>query len=639
TLDSAVSRLRARLGDLPKDPQYIQTVPKVGYRLLAPVVDLTTTTPSQDRSSTDALSSAVSPEPTFIAGGWFGRAVVLSLLIGMVLIAVFLLVDEGDALRVPMAQTDGPRPTSPSLAVVAFSVSDPTLAERIVASPEHQGLAMDLQDQLARLPGLRVASRNSSQRFASDELEEAFDRQRVGQLLGVDYLLRGLWERDSGELSLRLELLETDTGTVRWTQRHDRSQRSSLDVLDAVLAQVSSSLLPQNPGVVAQSGIDRPTSGPTYDLYLLGRHYWHQRQADSLLEAERLFREAVSLEPSFALAHIGLASTFLSMMRYSGLPAERALELARAPMARAMELAPSLAETHELLGQWHWLKAEWVPAEASLRRALTLNPNLVMAQMYLGNVYNDSGRLDQAYISYQRAETLDPLHTTVLMNLTQVSLKLGLFDRADRYLQRAQSLFPSHDFLFGLSVHLALSAGDDERARTLLAQWQDERVKLRQPPDPVDVLACMMAASFLGEISKAQHCQASMPEALNVKGMRTLYTLMAMSYGAWIERQFSESMSEQSLLRLGQVIESVNQPGLEDPVLLYELAVALAQAERTEEAVRVFLRASELGGRDLGWMRHDPRLAPIRSRPAVVRKLDELGERQAIMVSALENAP
>ena len=630
TLDSAISRLRSRLGDNRKAPAYIQTVPKVGYRLLAEV------SPIQPRlnkgNQVQAVHAPSEPEQTGAEHRAGTPAVARRLGAAfVVLLGVLIWAWVQRTLPVPvLAPAIEPRLAAPSLALLPFGPEQGSTTDEAARLPANQGLAIELGDQLARLPGLRVASRHSSDRFSSARIENVNEVQRIAQRLDVDFVLGGQWSA-SGQ-RLRLLLVEAERGQIVLEQRHDRSRTSDLAIRDAVITQVAGSLLPENPGLLAQASLGRPMASTTYDLYLLGRHYWHQREADSLLEAERLFREAVIAEPDFALAHIGLSSTYLSMMRYSGMPADESLELARAPMARAMELAPNLAETHQLLGQWHWLKAEWVPAEASLKRALTLNPNLIMAQMYLGNVYNDWGRLGQAYASYQQASILDPLHTTVLMNLTQVSLKLGLYERAHRYLERAKDLFPSHDFLFGLSVHLAISANDQEQVSTLVSDWQIGQAADSAPPDPVDVLSCIMGAAFLDLIETATDCVHLLPEALAGKGMRTLYAVMASSYTVWVETQAKGAASAAALDLLSDYVAKLDTPELQDPILLYEIAVAKALLGQFDESVSTFLRSSELGGRDLGWMNNDPRLDRIRDREEVASRLIDLRERQAILM-------
>ena len=630
TLDSAISRLRSRLDDNPKAPAYIQTVPKVGYRLLAEVA------PIQPRpnkgNQTQVVQAPSEPEQTGAEHRAGNLAVARRLGAALLmLLGVLVWAWVQRPLPVPaLVPPIEPRPVAPSLALLSFGAEQGSATNESARSPANQGLAIELGDQLARLPGLRVASRHSSDRFSSARIENVNEVQRIAQRLGVDYVLGGQWSASGRRLQLRL--VEAEQGRIVWEQVHDRSTTSGLAIRDAVITQVAGSLLPKNSGLLAQSRLDRPMASTTYDLYLLGRHYWQQRQADSLLEAERLFREAVIAEPDFALAHIGLSSTYLSMMRYSGMPADESLDLARAPMARAMELAPNLAETQQLLGQWHWLKAEWVPAESSLKRALTLNPNLIMAQMYLGNVYNDSGRLDQAYASYQQASILDPLHTTVLMNLTQVSLKLGLYERAHHYLERAKDLFPSHDFLFGLSVHLAISANDRDQVTTLVSDWQIDQAADPASPDPVDVLSCIMGAAFLDLIETATGCVHLLPEALAGKGMRTLYAVMASSYTVWVETQANGEVSAATLDLLSDYVATLDTPQLQDPVLLYEIAVAKALLGQFDESVSTFLRSSELGGRDLGWMNNDPRLDRIRDREEVASRLSELSERQAILM-------
>ena len=645
TLDSALSRLRSRLGDDSRSPTYIQTVPKKGYRLLlqshsVPVAEAHSLqkTIHEKTIHEKTVHERTIPEKTILSEqdrsprpvSSKNRRLALAAVVvisGLVL-AVLSITPSQNTLLLPTLDP----PTQPYLAVLPFAgLNDHR--QGIVLADEGYGdaFATVLLEQIARVPGLQVASRSSAFRFSSTLLTTPIEVQRTAQLLGVDYLLGGQVERQGDSLRVKIQLAEGRQGEVVWTQSFSKDANDlgdALNIHSMVIASLAQTLLPGSAGLQAEVALDRPRSAATYDLYLLGRHYWHQRRPEALAEAEHLLREALAREPDFALAQAGLANTYLTMIEYGGLAKQDALALTQAPMAQAMQLAPQLAETHVVLGRWHLERFEWAEAEAALKRAIALNSNLSMAQMYLGNVYNDSGRIDLAYASYRQALLLDPLHATVLMNLSQSALKLGLHDRARSYLERAKSLFPQHTFLLGLSAHQLQAAGDQIAAQELVDQWEQARSTDARLTEPIDWLACNMLQSFVDRPQRALRCLDAIDYSFSERGLLPLEHLMVLSYRARLLELTGQPLPQKLRGELAAQIALLDAPELDDPTVLYEIAVAQAALGRTERAVDSFLRAQRRGARDVGWMYHDPRLDPLRDQAPVRDALTALGADQ-----------
>jgi len=597
TLDSALSRLRSRLGDDSRSPTYIQTVPKKGYRLLI-----------RPGAGLDQAPAGGRERQSRKAAPFIGIAAIA-------LAAVMLwMLYQPEQYSAPSVQPQLEAQIEPELAVLPFINLD---ASGQVDEDYEQAFSALLLEQLARVPGLQVVSQASAFRFSSNLLDTPIEVQRAAQLLGADYLLGGKIERRGSRLIVRLQLAEAQRGELVWTQALVDKPADALQLHTTIVSSLTKDLLPEVTGLQAAMATNRPRSGVTYDLYLLGRHYWHQRRPDALAEAERLFREALAREPDFALAHAGLANTYLSMIEYGGMARTAALALAQAPMAQAMRLAPELAETHLVVGRWHLTRFEWAEAEASLKRALALNPNLSMALMFLGNVYNDSGQLELAYASYRDALALDPLHATVLMNLSQSALKLGLHDRAHRYLERARGLFPQHTFLLGLSAHQLQAAGDKLGARNLISLWEQKDGSGALELEAVDGLACAMLQSFIERPGPALDCLDAIENVASGRPLRPLERLMALSYRAWLLEALGRPLSVSLKASLAEQIQRLKSPDLIDPTVLYEVAVAEAALARKDAAIASFLRAQRHGARDTGWMTWDPRLDPIRDEPEV----------------------
>jgi len=627
TLSSLVSRLRKQLGDDPRKAQFIGTVPKKGYRLLQPVrwvsvegVDPGTRAhaPAAEPMTGDDKGSGRSP------GARSHRWLLGLATTGLVVVLALVGLRNGG----PESSRGAVHIASNSVAVLPFDNLSPS-ADMAYFS---DGIAEELLNQLAAVPGLKVASRTSSFRQRGDDQ----DIRAIGADLNVRHVLEGSVRREGERLRVAVQLVDARTGYHRWSNTYDGRWQDVLQVQQAitraVVEQIRPRLLDQLPSTADTGGV---STARAYELYLLGRHHWRQRTEASLARATELFRQAAQVQPDYALAYTGLAETYLTALQYGDVEPEAALDQAERILEKALALGPRIAETRLALGNLRIARTQWEAAERELLAALESNPNLAEARMSLGNVYTDTGRLSLAYDQYRRALSIDPLHATVLLNLANVSLKLGLPDRAETYLDRAEALMPGHTFLFGFRTVIYQSDGNRKALSQLLDDWWS-----RQPagaPDSTqknrnEFLACGAANTYLGRFDLARRCLAPLLPVAESGDLTARYSMMALSYQALLERREGRIQRAEILCdkarALGRV-ELLRFP--ENRALAYEMSAAHAVSGDRDAALASLRRAYDTGVRHLGLINNDPRFHALRDSPEFEATLDAMAEALAQM--------
>jgi TolB-like protein len=297
------------------------------------------------------------------------------------------------------------------------------------------GLSEDLITALSQFAGLKVISRDSSFQFRDSK----DDSKVIGEKLGVTHLLEGSVQREGDEVRISAALVNAADGSTLWSQHYDRAYKDLFALQDAITKSVAAALqakLLSTPGVVVQS--DRPPSGnlEAYTAFLRG-------QAATVLGdlcggksgALEAFREAIHLDPRYALAYARVSECWVGAFRISHTPAEGLLDAAqaRAAVRTALALNPDLAAARIAHAfALYNLDFDWYGAESEYRRALQLAPNDPAAKGGLANVLATLGQLRSA-ISLQRAALkLNPRNAFGWMALGSMLVGSGQLDAAEQ---------------------------------------------------------------------------------------------------------------------------------------------------------------------------------------------------------------
>lgn len=290
------------------------------------------------------------------------------------------------------------------------------------AAQEHlgDGLTEEIIGSLGRvaLSSIRVIARTSSMTYKHTQK----NAREIGRELGAAYLMEGTVRRQGGRVRITAKLICAQDQVQVWADAYERTAEDLLTVQQelgaAVAREVGAQLAPRT--LEART---RPIQDPdAHDLYLRGRYYWHRRSMDSMTKAEECFREAIRKAPRFALAHAGLADTYVIQILTNSADAIDRWKKARHVTEAALELDPNLAEAHTASAMIDFFVGwDWAAAERSFLRAIELNPNYAVAHQFYGHLLSCAQRHDEAIAEIQKARAIDPLapimHTFAAMLL------------------------------------------------------------------------------------------------------------------------------------------------------------------------------------------------------------------------------
>jgi TolB-like protein/Tfp pilus assembly protein PilF len=256
------------------------------------------------------------------------------------------------------------------------------------------GMTETLIRSFSQLPNLNVKARSSVFRYKGRD-----DAKTIGRELGVSAILQGRFTQRGDQLTLNLELIDTQTENVIWTDQYDRKSSDLVTLQNQIARDVTGKLKIQLSGADLEKLAKNYTNdAEAYRLYLQGRFYWNKRVGKEFERAEGYFQQAVARDPNFALGYIGLADFQEDMDR------PRKKEYIR----RALAIDDQLAEAHASLGYQYMLDHNWGESERELKRAIALNPNYPQAHQWNGMRLMMNGKYDEARASLTRALELDP---------------------------------------------------------------------------------------------------------------------------------------------------------------------------------------------------------------------------------------
>ena len=307
------------------------------------------------------------------------------------------------------------------------------------------GLAEELTTALAQLPGLRVAARGSAFHFR----DRANELQQIGRALNVDRVLEGSVLRIGDRLRITVRLASVDDGYQLWSAKYDREIGDVFAVQDDIAASVLSALAPALSGQTPAAGHRHSQNLAAFELYLRGQHCWHQRTPESVHTAIAHFEAAVRLDRDYALAYAGLACSYSALAFYGYLPVADARTAAQRSAARALELAPHLAESHYAMALFvMWFSPDWPDAEHSYAQALLIQADYAPAHTHYAALLGACRRVDEARAHVVQAMALDPLSPAVYGTAALCMFTLGDYAEARQFAERAIEL--QSNFVVGL---------------------------------------------------------------------------------------------------------------------------------------------------------------------------------------------
>jgi DNA-binding winged helix-turn-helix (wHTH) protein/TolB-like protein/tetratricopeptide (TPR) repeat protein len=465
SLSQTISALRRALGDDAQQGRYIQTVPRRGFRFIAPVTHIeavappglplpaspgATGEPVEDRAVDAAAKPTAHP------------AVSRRRIVGAATVATGLLAAAAGAWwwrassRAPAGSTSAAQTT---LAVLPFKPLATARDELLEI-----GMADSLIARLSNLPGVVVRSIGSVRHFAGPEQ----DPIGAARDLSVAWIVDGSVQRDGAKVRVSARLLNAASGEAAWSGRFDEQFTGVFDLQDAISGRIAQVLAPhlERRGRDRLKGVGGTRNVDAYQLYLAARHQAQGIRTAGLVRSMALYRQAIALDADYALAYAGLGESHRRMIFGADGEPMATLAEARRNALRAIEIDPELAEGHAGLG-WvrFWHDWDWSAAEATFQRAIRLNASEVNAHFGLAQLLDAMGRDAEATEQLRIAREIDPM-SLILLTIESSSLfGAGKRDEAQQRLQRVFDIEP--DFWVAYLVHGGMLWAQGQKAAAI----------------------------------------------------------------------------------------------------------------------------------------------------------------------------
>ena len=411
----SMSILRKRLGEDRAGREFIETVPRRGYRFVAEVTEI-----SADSKST------------------------------------------GTAIEHTSSETSPRDSAIESLAVLPIhnAISDQSI-EYLA-----DGIAESIINSLSQIPELRVLARSTVFRFKENEVNV----QEVGKVLDVHAVALVRVIKLGEMLIIRSELVKVSDGSHLWGAQYRPTPADLLEIQGEMAKAISESLkiklTPRFQRIVARNYTN---NSEAYNLYLRGRYFWSRYSKDWVLKSIDAFKQAIDIDANYALAYAGMADAYFRLSNVY-MPPREVMPKAEEAALKAISIDESLAEAHSSLGLVKlYYHHDWAGAEREFVRCLELNPDLVLAHQRYGSYLTFLGRFQDAIARYEHALELDPFSLQINMNLATSYYLMGQHETALNHLEKTLELEPDYmptHFLMGCTY---IQKGDLQKA---IAEFQ-----------------------------------------------------------------------------------------------------------------------------------------------------------------------
>lgn len=411
-LNTVVNRLRAALDDSADNPRFIETVPRHGYRFIAPIdIENKEEEPAAASAATREVPVATAGRATLRAvSGWslgnLGRFGAVMAAITLPAIAAVFIWWHLHAHVTSAAET-----RIRSIAVLPFDNFSGDPNQDFLA----EGMTDELTTELAQVGSLRVTSRSSvmAYRNTPEPIQE------IRKELGVDAVVEGSVAREGQSVRVDAHLVETSDDRQIWAQSFTENEKDILGLEDDITRAVAERIeVAIDPDVRERLLTSTPVNADAYEAYLHGTSYMAQHSDADLLRSLDYFKQAVAIDPTLAEAYAAEAQAYCYLGDYSVLPDRVVWPKAEMAAERAIALDDTLGKAHAArafaLWRYEW---NWASADKEFQRALFLTPNDSDTHHLYGIFLATKGDFADARQQLRIARQLDPLSVIVRTNL------------------------------------------------------------------------------------------------------------------------------------------------------------------------------------------------------------------------------
>jgi TolB-like protein/DNA-binding winged helix-turn-helix (wHTH) protein/Tfp pilus assembly protein PilF len=552
SLNTAVMRLREVLSDSSENPRFIETLPRRGYRFLAPVEEkpasVNEPTPVQTgevgaSQTADAKVDLASPPllPAFPAFAAKPEKRVQRLRLVTVTLSIFAIVIAGAFAfrylkRSSLATAPSGRLTS--LVVLPFENLSADKDQAYFAD----GMTDELIAHLAKIRSLRVISRTSSMEYKGAHKTLS----QIARDLKVDSVVEGTVLRSGDRVRITAELVQVATDRHLWAETYESQLGDILTlqshVASAIVNEIRVKLTPEDQVRLATT---HQVSTQSYENYLKGRYYWNKRSQEGLTKAIDYFQLAIEQDPNYALAYAGLADCYsiIGSVIVGTVPALEVAPKARAAALKSLELDNTLAEAQTSLAtvrfNYDW---DWNAAASGFRRAVELNPSYATAYQRNSLYLMSMGRTSESIAEMNRAHDLDPLSISMNFSLGSRLYLAREYDQAIEQLRNTIDMDP--DFVL---PHLVLGQAYEQKRMYDQAITELRRAADISQSSPPAVAALARAYAVSGRTTEARKLLDQLMEQSKKRYVSPFY--VAIVYAGlgendqaldWIEKAYQD---------------------------------------------------------------------------------------------------
>ena len=504
-LTQAIYLLRRVLQDGENGNRYIETVPKRGYRFVAPVretaLDASGAHPvavnavaadAVVKDSFDAVASAAPREVTADSPraatsphrATWQRAVPAGLIVALAVVGMLLALR---LLKTRQLTNAGPH----ALAVLPLQ----NLSKDAGQDYFVDGFTEELVTDIAQIRSLRVISRTSTMGYKGTHKPLS----EIARELHVDLILEGSVIRDGNRVRVTAQLINAPTDTHLWAQTYESTINDILDIQSQISRAIADDVrLDLSPDEKARLAAVPTVDPEAHDLYLKASYQFAQQTPDSLRQSLALYQTAVTKDPTFAMAYLGFAQAEASLTQVTAAPPDEAIQNERTALAKALAIDPHLGDAHGLLASLAYYRDwDWPRAEQEFKAALAEGARGPTEQRY-GSSLITRGRFEEGTAHIQAALELDPLGKSPRVNQFYGLYFQRKYPEARQKLE--ETLASSPDWFAGHAL-LALLAATEHNC--LDAEKHAQWISQKYPSALADFLLSL-ASSCRGDQTKAR---------------------------------------------------------------------------------------------------------------------------------------
>ena len=448
-INKNISMLRRALGEGENNQQYIETVPKHGYRFIADVrkvnaddrielapspqtVAVVETIPQHSDHAERSYEPTSAPSVTHKLTTW-RRSWIPFLVIPVLLVA---------ALGYVFFMRERHRLATPSIGSIVVlpfaNLSGDSTQDYFV-----DGVTDALIGDLAKVGALRVISRTSAMHYKGSQKS----LPEIAKELNVDAVVEGTVQRSGDRVHVRAQLIHAASDSHLWAADYDRDFRDVLDlqseVARAIAGEVRIRLTPTEQRLLVPK---RTVAREAIDNYLQGRYFYNRRTEQDMRKACSYFESAINADRNYAKAYAGLADCYnlLGTGMIGAMSPLEARQTAEAAARKALEIDNEVAEAHAALGFVNYFNWNWAKAEEEFKRAIELNPNYASAHSQYAHYLLARGRNEEALAEINHAQELDPLSLSIRSSVGFILENERRYEEAIQQLHRVLAIDPNH---------------------------------------------------------------------------------------------------------------------------------------------------------------------------------------------------